>query len=59
MREHVKGLAEVQVDDVHCPSLVHWCRHSIIEGYQIGQARSALVEAMLAVSDHFLISHVP
>ena len=35
--DHVKGLAQVQAD------------HSIIESHQVGQARSALAEAMLAV----------
>jgi len=51
MRDHVKGLAEVQVDDIHCPSPIHRSCHSIIKGHQIGRARSALGEAMLAVSD--------
>ena len=59
MRDHVKGRAEVQVDDIHHPSPIHWCRHSIVEGHQIGQARSALGEAMLGVLDHLFISYVP
>ncbi len=52
VRDHVKGLAEVQVDDIHRPSPIHQSHHSIIEGHQIGQARSTLGEAMLAVSNH-------
>ena len=31
--DSVKGLTEVQIDDIHCFSLVHWCNHSIIEGH--------------------------
>ena len=59
VKDHVKGLAEVQVDDIHHPSPVHRSRNFIIEGHQIGQARSALGEAMLAVSNHLFISYVP
>ena len=59
VRDHVKGLAEVQVDDIHHPSPVHQRHHSIIEGHQIDQAQSALGEAMLAVSNHLFISYVP
>ena len=47
----VKGLAQVQVDDISCPSFVQWCWPSIIEGYWIDWARSAVGEAMLTVSD--------
>ena len=56
VRGNVKGFAEVQVDDTHRPSLIHRCRHSIIEGHQIGNAQSALGEATLAVSNHLFIS---
>jgi len=59
MWDHLRGLAQVQVDDTSRPSFVHQCHHSIIEGHQIGQARFALGEAVLAVMDHLLISHVP
>ena len=55
--DHVKGLAQVQVNDIGRLSLVHQC-HSIIEGHQIGQAWPSPAEAMLAVSDHTLIPHV-
>ena len=59
VRDHVKGFAEIQVDDIHHPSPIHWCRHSIIEGNWIGQAWSALGEAMLTVSNHLFVSYVP
>jgi len=57
VRDHVKGFAEFQVDPPPFPN--QRSHHSIIEGHQIGQARSALGEAMLAVSDHLFISYVP
>jgi len=59
VRDHAKGLVEVQVDDIHCPPPIHQSHHSIIEGHQIGQAQSALGEAMLAVSNYLFISYVP
>jgi len=58
VRDHVKGLAEVQVDDFHHPSPVHRSCHSMTEGHQIGQAQSALSEAMLAVSNHLFILYM-
>jgi len=39
---HVKGLAEVQVDDISYISFVHWYHHFIVEGPHIGQSQSAL-----------------
>ena len=57
--DHVKDLVEVQVDDIHCPSPIHRIRHFIIEGHQIGQAQSALGEAMLAVSNHLFVLYMP
>ena len=57
--DHVKGLAQVQVDDTSCLYFVHQCCHSITEGHQVGQTRPSLGEAVLAVSDHLLIPHVP
>ena len=56
VRDHVKDFAEVQVDDIHHSSPVNRSHHSIIEGHQIGQAQSALGEAMLAVSNHLFVS---
>lgn len=31
MEDHIKGLAEVQVDEVSSSSRVHWCHHSTKE----------------------------
>lgn len=38
---------------------IHWYYHSIVENHQIGQALSALGEAVLAVSDHLFALNVP
>jgi len=57
VRDHVKGFAEVQVDEICPPSPIHQSCYSILEGHQIGQAQSALGEAMLAVSKRSL-SHM-
>ena len=57
VRDQVKSLAEVQVYDISCLPFVH--HHSIIEGHQVSQEQLSLGEAMLAVSDHLLIPHVP
>jgi len=32
--DHAKDLAKVQVDDISCLSLIHWCSHFIVEGHQ-------------------------
>ena len=34
--DHVKGLAQVQVNYINRLPFVHQCHHSIIEGHQIG-----------------------
>lgn len=52
----VGGLAEVQVGDI---SYLHFVHPSIVEGQQVGQARSAHGEAVLVVLDHLPISRVP
>jgi len=57
--ESVKGLAQVQADDVSCLPFVHQRCNPITERYQVGQARFALGEAMLAVPSHLLVIHVP
>ena len=38
MRDSIKSLAEVKVDDTHCSPFIHPASHAIVEGYQIGQA---------------------
>lgn len=50
---------EVLIDYISHSSFFHWCPYSIIEGYQIGRAQSALGEAILAVSDHLLSCSIP
>jgi len=57
--DHIKSLAQVQADDISCPSFAHQCHCSILEGHHIGQAWSAFSEAMLAVSNLLLIPPVP
>lgn len=59
MWDDVRGLAQVQVDNIGCLSFVHWSHQSIVESQQIGQAQSALDEAILVVLDHLIVSHVP
>ena len=59
MQDHIRGLSQVQVDDISCPSFVHQCHHSITEVHKFHQARPTLGEAMLIVLDLLLISHVP
>ena len=39
----------IPTDDICCPSFVHQCCFSIIEGHQVGLAQSALGEAVLTV----------
>ena len=55
VRDHVISFAEVWIDDNHHSSPIHRSHHSIIEVHQIDQARSALGEAMLAVSSHLCL----
>ena len=57
--DHVKGVVEVQVDDIYLPSPIHQSHSSTTEGHQIGQGRPDLGEAMLAVSNHLFIFYVP
>jgi len=57
--DHVKVFSELHTDNICCPSFVHLCIESIIEGNQIEEAQSALDEAMLAASGHLLVSSVP
>jgi len=34
----VKGLTEVQVDNIHSLSLIYWAGHLVIQADQVGQA---------------------
>lgn len=59
LQDHIKGLTEIQVDYIVQSSLVNWHSYSTIEGHQIGQASFAPGEAMLVVSYHIFVFHVP
>ena len=59
MWDSVRCFAQVQAGDISCSSLIHQCCNPIVEGHQICQAPFALSEALLAVTSHLLIFHVP
>ena len=58
MQDSVKGLTDVRVDNIHCSCLVYQASHLTAEVYQAGQAWVPLGEAMLTISDDFLVIHV-
>ena len=58
MRDHVKSLVEVYVENIHCSPLIYPARHAIIESYQIGQAWFPLGESMLTTPDNFPFFHL-
>lgn len=55
VKDHANGIPEVQALVFPC-SVLQLLRR---KGHQIGQAQSALAEAVLAVSDHLLVWRVP
>ena len=59
MQDCVKCFVQVQLDDVIWSSFILQCSNPIIEGHKICQAQFALSEAMLAVTNHLFIFHVP
>ena len=59
MGYHVKGLTEVQIDDISGSFLVHRCSYTIIKGHWVGQAGFALGEAMLVLPYQLPAFHVP
>lgn len=59
VEDYDRGFMKVQISYVWNPSLLHWCSYSIIEDHWVGQAGFALHEAMLTVSNHLPILHVP
>lgn len=59
MGDIVKGLTEVQVDNICSTFLICQVTHVIVELYQVGQAGLPLGEAMLTTSDYFLVPNVP
>ncbi|TRZ22685.1 hypothetical protein HGM15179_004393 [Zosterops borbonicus] len=56
--DSVKGLAEVQIDNIHSPSCIHQAGHLVIKGDQVDQAGQALPKSMLAVSDPLAVLYV-
>lgn len=54
----VKGLTEVQEDNVHCSTLKHQAGAFTVEAANDGQARLFLAEFMLTTPDNFLHLHV-
>ena len=56
--DNVKGFAEVWVDFINSLSLIHQMGHSVIKGDQVGQARPAFHEPILARHDSPDIPHV-
>ena len=56
--DSVKDFAEVYVDYINSLSFTHQVGHSVIKGDQVGQARPAFHEPMLAGPDPLIILHV-
>ncbi|GAB0189266.1 mitochondrial enolase superfamily member 1 [Grus japonensis] len=59
IQDSIKCFTRVQVDDISCSALIYQQCNAIIEGHHVCQARFALSEAMLAVTNRLLIFHVP
>ncbi|PKU46240.1 hypothetical protein llap_3464 [Limosa lapponica baueri] len=59
MGDSVKGLSEVQGDNIHYSSLIYQDRHFIIEDYRFGQGRLPLHESMLNTHNYLLVHHGP
>ncbi|TRZ24888.1 hypothetical protein HGM15179_002237 [Zosterops borbonicus] len=53
--DSAKGLAEVQIDNIHSPSCIHQVGHLVIKGDQVGQTPPTPPKAMLAGSDPLAI----
>ena len=58
MRDRVKSLAEVELDNIHGSPLIYPASHAIVESYQIGQAWFPLGESMLTTPDNLLFLHL-
>ncbi|RMC03947.1 hypothetical protein DUI87_19284 [Hirundo rustica rustica] len=57
--DSVKGLAEVQIHNIHSPSCIHQVGHLVIKGEQAGQTRPTPPKPMLAGSDTLAILQDP
>jgi len=58
VRNSVKGLTKVQVDNIHRLSVIHKAGYLAIEGDQVGQAGPAFHESMLAGPDPLVVLHM-
>ncbi|RMB92284.1 hypothetical protein DUI87_31396 [Hirundo rustica rustica] len=56
--DSVKGLAEVQIDNIHSLSCIHQAGHLVMNGDQVGQTRPTPPKPMLAGSDTLAILYV-
>lgn len=59
MQDSIECFAQVQAGDISHFYFIHHRCNSSVKGHQIGQAQFTLSEAMLAVSNHRLVFHVP
>ena len=50
VRDHVKGFVEVSVNYINSLSLIYQSGYPVLEGDEVGQARPAFHEPMLAES---------
>lgn len=58
MQGNAKCLAQVQVNDVRCSSLIHKCCNSNVERLQICHSRFALSEDTLSVTSQAFVFHM-
>ena len=58
MKNHVKGLAEVQTEDVSGSSLDHCLSYAKTKSNKFGHAGSALGEVMLVIPYHIPLSPI-
>ena len=54
----VKSLTEVQVQNIHSLSLIHYAGHLVTEGDQVGQEGLTFHEPMLAGPDPLVVMHM-
>ena len=55
MGSTTKGLAEVQVGNIHSLSLFHQAGHQVMKGDQVGQAGPAFPKPILAGADALVV----
>lgn len=59
IKDSVKNVAEVKVENTHCSSPIYPDCDDIIDVYQIGQAWFPLGESVLTAHDNHLFFHLP